>query len=75
MTAAVWAIQRGRAAVSDYFRVALWPGWMTTFRAGLTQVAGEVLDLVGELDFAPTPESGRALAALFPQARANRDRR
>ena len=40
-----------------------------TTRAGLTQVAGEVLVLVGELDFEPTPESGRALAALFPQAR------
>ena len=36
---------------------------------GLTQVAGEVLVLVGELDFVSTPESGRALAALFPQAR------
>jgi len=40
-----------------------------TTRAGLAQVAGEVLVLVGELDFEPTPESGRALAALFPQAR------
>lgn len=40
-----------------------------TTRAGLTQVAGEVLVLVGELDVESTPESGRALAALFPQAR------
>ena len=40
-----------------------------TTRAGLTKVAGEVLVLVGELDVELTPESGRALAALFPHAR------